>query len=129
METILGILIPFWGTVLGSCLVFFLKNTLNIGVEKILLGSASGVMIAASIWSLLIPSVEMAEMQGLTVWIPATIGFILGIIFLIIIDIILSNVDKNLKYTQNKKDFKNNMMLFLAVTMHNIPEGCVLIRR
>ncbi len=123
MEIIWGILIPFVGTILGSFLVFFMKNNFNIKIEKILLGSASGVMIAASIWSLLTPSFEMARAQGLIVWLPATVGFILGIIFLIIIDIIISRLECKLEFNKINKDLKNNIMLFIAVTLHNIPEG------
>ena len=123
MEIILGILIPFVGTVLGSSIVFFMKNTLNKGIEKLLLGLAAGVMIAASIWSLLMPSFEMAESQGLIIWLPAAVGFILGVIFLIVIDILISKLEKNLEIEKKNKDFKNNIMLFLAITLHNIPEG------
>ena len=79
---LIGILIPFIGTVLGSAMVFLMKNKMNKKVEKILLGFASGVMIAASVWSLLIPSIEMSEEQGKIGWIPASIGFLLGISFL-----------------------------------------------
>ena len=85
MDIILGISIPFIGTSLGALMVFFMKNKLSIKVEKILLGFASGVMIAASIWSLIIPSIEMAEEQGLIPWFPTAIGFILGILFLLLI--------------------------------------------
>ena len=123
MDILLGNLIPFFGTILGSSIVFLMKNTLNKGVEKLLLGLASGVMIAASIWSLLIPSFEMAKSQGTIEWIPAVIGFILGIIFLIIIDIIISKLEKSLDLYGDKIDLKNNIMLFIAVTLHNIPEG------
>ena len=123
MEFILGILIPFVGTVLGSSIVFFMKNTLNKGIEKLLLGLAAGVMIAASIWSLLMPSFEMAESQGLIIWLPAAVGFIFGVIFLIVIDILISKLEKNLEIEKKNKDFKNNIMLFLAITLHNIPEG------
>ncbi len=123
MEIILGILIPFVGTVLGSSIVFFMKNTLNKGIEKLLLGLAAGVMIAASIWSLLMPSFEMAESQGLIIWLPAAVGFIFGVIFLIVIDILISKLEKNLEIEKKNKDFKNNIMLFLAITLHNIPEG------
>lgn len=122
MDILLGILIPFLGTILGASMVFLMKNTLNKGIEKLLLGLASGVMIAASIWSLLIPSFEMANNQGILEWFPAVIGFILGIIFLIIIDIIISKLEKTLELN-NETDFKNNIMLFIAVTLHNIPEG------
>lgn len=123
MEIILGILIPFAGTIIGTLLVFFMKNTLNIWLEKILLGVASGVMIAASIWSLLIPSFEMAKNQGVIEWVPATIGFAFGIAFFIFTDAFVSIIENKMRLNKKRESFKNNMMLFLAVTLHNIPEG------
>jgi ZIP family zinc transporter len=122
MEIFLGILIPFLGTSIGSLMVFFMKNNLNKKVEKILLGFASGVMIAASIWSLLLPSIEMAESQGKIAWIPATIGFVLGILFLLIIDLVVPHLE-NGKAKGIKTKLTRNTMLVLAVTLHNIPEG------
>lgn len=116
-----GLLIPFIGTSLGSLMVFFMKNTLNSKIEKTLLGFASGVMIAASVWSLIIPSIEMvAEKQNIISWIPASIGFLIGIIFLMITDFIMDNIEK--KISTDKKT-KSTKMLTLAVTLHNIPEG------
>ncbi len=122
MEIVLGILIPFFGTTVGSLMVFFMKNSLSKRVEKILLGFASGVMIAASIWSLLIPSIEMAEEQDMIAWIPAVIGFILGILFLLVIDCIVPHLEGG-KAKGIKSKLKNTTMLVLAVTLHNIPEG------
>ena len=80
---ILGILIPFLGTSIGSFCVFFLKKNLNNKFEKLLVGFASGVMLAASIWSLIIPSIELAEKENVIKWLPATIGLVLGVIFLL----------------------------------------------
>lgn len=111
-----GILIPFLGTSLGSFFVFFLKKSMNERLQKIIVGFAGGVMIAASIWSLIIPSVEMAEKQGKISWAPATIGLILGVIFLIVINKIAENLEK-------RKDGKKLNMLLFSVTLHNIPEG------
>ena len=111
---VIGIIIPFIGTTLGSFLVFFLKNNINNKIEKYLLGFASGVMIAASIWSLLIPAINLSNNLGKLNFLPATIGFALGIVFLLILDIYISKI--------NIKNKKTNM-LYLAVTMHNIPEG------
>ena len=111
---IIGIMIPFIGTTLGSFLVFFLKNNINTKIEKFLLGIASGVMIAASIWSLLIPAINSSSNLGKLNFMPATIGFSLGMIFLLILDIYISKC-----HIKNKK----TNMLYLAVTMHNIPEG------
>ena len=125
MDLALGIAIPFIGTSLGASMVFFMRNQINPKVEKILLGFASGVMIAASVWSLIIPSIEMAEEQGVIAWIPATIGFILGIFFLMLIDVIVPHLENNV--VKGIKKFKlNKTMLILAVTLHNIPErhGC-----
>ncbi len=85
MENVaIGLLIPFLGTTLGSAMVFLMKDKINPKVQKLLLGFAAGVMIAASIWSLIIPSIDMAEEQGIISWLPAAIGFILGIGFLLL---------------------------------------------
>ena len=92
MNLVTGLLIPFLGTALGSAMVFLMKNKMSQKVEKILLGFASGVMIAASIWSLLIPAIDMAESQGKVAWIPATIGFLLGIVFLLVLDSIIPHM-------------------------------------
>ena len=116
LYSILGILIPFVGTSLGSSFVLFMKKNINENFQKLLVGFAAGVMIAASVWSLILPSVEMAENQSILSWIPATIGLILGIIFLLIISKLAENIEKK----NNSK--KLNMLLF-SVTLHNIPEG------
>ncbi len=112
METIIGISIPFIGTVLGSTMVYFLKKNLSKKLERIILGLAAGVMVAASIWSLLIPSMNMSK--GI-VWLPATIGMIIGVCIFYVIDIILKK--KNIVASEKI----DNIML--AVTLHNIPEG------
>ena len=125
MENIaIGLLIPFLGTTLGSAMVFLMKNKMNTKVEKLLLGFASGVMIAASIWSLITPSIEMAEEQGIVSWIPAAIGFLFGIIFLLVLDSIIPHLHLNSKKPEGiKAKLKNTTMMVLAVTLHNIPEG------
>lgn len=112
METMIGILIPFIGTVLGSMMVYFLKNKLNKNFERIIIGFAAGVMVAASIWSLLIPSMDLVENH---VWLPASIGLFLGIMIFYILDLILKK--KNI----TNSDKVDNLML--AITIHNIPEG------
>ena len=122
MEIVLGILIPFFGTALGSAMVFFMRNKLSKKVEKLLLGFASGVMIAASIWSLIIPSIEMAESQNIIPWVPAVVGFVLGILFLLIIDCTVPHLEHG-KEKGIKAKLKNTTMMVLAVTLHNIPEG------
>ena len=116
LYSILGILIPFIGTTLGSGFVFFMKKNMNDNFKKLLIGFASGVMIAASVWSLIIPSVEMAENQKIISWIPATVGLLLGIFFLLLIN----NLAENIERKNNKKKLN---MLFFSVTLHNIPEG------
>ena len=124
MELTLGLLIPFLGTTLGSGMVFLMKNKMNKMLEKLLLGFASGVMIAASVWSLLIPSIDMAESQGKNAWIPAAIGFLLGMIFLLILDSIIPHLHLNNDKPEGiKAKLKKTTMLVLAVTLHNIPEG------
>ena len=119
MKIFLGIMIPFIGTTLGSAMVFIMKNKMNEKLEKLLLGFASGIMIAASIWSLIIPAIDMSIEQNKIAWLQTTVGFILGIIFLMIIDYIIPKL--KLKKV-NKKNRKTAMMA-LAVTIHNIPEG------
>ena len=124
MDVFGGLAIPFLGTTLGSAMVFFMKNKINNKIEKLLLGFASGVMIAASIWSLLIPSIDMAEEQGVIAWIPATIGFLLGIFFLLILDTIIPHLHLNSNEPEGMKSkLKKTTMMVLAVTLHNIPEG------
>ena len=92
---VLGLAIPFLGTTLGSAMVFLMKSKINEKVEKLLLGFAAGVMIAASVWSLLIPSIDMAEEAGKTAWLPATVGFLLGIAFLLILDSLIPHLHLN----------------------------------
>lgn len=101
-----------------------MKNKINRKIEKLLLGFASGVMIAASIWSLLIPSINMAEEQGKAVWIPASIGFLLGMVFLLVLDSLIPHLHlKSDKPEGIKSQLKRITMMVLAVTLHNIPEG------
>ena len=124
MNILIGLLIPFLGTTLGSSMVFLMKNKMNEKVEKILLGFASGVMVSASIWSLLVPSIDMAKDQEIIAWIPATVGFILGIIFLLILDNIIPHLHLKSKEPEGPKaKLKKTTMMVLAVTLHNIPEG------
>ena len=125
MENVaIGLLIPFLGTTLGSAMVFLMKDKINPKVQKLLLGFAAGVMIAASIWSLIIPSIDMAEEQGTISWLPAAIGFILGVGFLLLLDSIIPHLHLNSKKPEGiKAKLKNEIMMVLAVTLHNIPEG------
>lgn len=125
MENIaIGLLIPFFGTVLGSGMVIFMKDKMDQRVEKALLGFASGVMIAASIWSLLLPSIEMSEQQGVIGWIPAAVGFMLGILFLLLLDTVVPHLHLETDQPEGiPASLKKTTMLVLAVTLHNIPEG------
>lgn len=126
METFLGLMIPFIGTTLGAACVFFLRGMLPDRLQKGLLGFASGVMIAASIWSLIIPSIEQSSHLGKLSFVPAVVGFLVGILSLLLIDRIVPQV-----YTQPEASdddsalskLHKTTMLVLAVTIHNIPEG------
>ncbi len=124
MDLVIGLAIPFLGTTLGSAMVFLMKNKINNKIEKLLLGFASGVMIAASIWSLLIPAIEMSESQGKIAWVPAAIGFLLGITFLLVLDSVIPHLHlKSDKPEGIKSKLKKTTMMVFAVTLHNIPEG------
>ena len=116
LYSIAGILIPFIGTSFGSGLVFLIGEKFSEKFNKIIVGFAAGVMLAASIWSLILPSVEMAEEQGVISFIPATVGFALGVIFLIFIN-------KLAEKFENKRSGKKLNMTIFSVTLHNIPEG------
>lgn len=124
MQVLIGLLIPFLGTTLGSAMVFLMKDKINAKIEKLLLGFASGVMISASIWSLILPALEMAETNGTVKWLPATIGFLFGMIFLLFLDSIIPHLHlKSDKPEGIKSKLKKTTMMILAVTLHNIPEG------
>lgn len=124
VEIILGLLIPFLGTTLGSSCVYLLKHEISLNVRKILSGFAAGVMTAASVWSLLIPSMEMSEGMGKLAFIPAVVGFLAGIFFLLLLDIIIPHLHVNSDKPEGKPShFSKQTMLMLAVTIHNIPEG------
>ena len=119
-----GILIPFAGTTLGSACVFFMKKTLHEGVQRALTGFAAGVMVAASIWSLLIPAMEQSEDLGRLAFIPAAVGFWLGIGFLLLLDMAVPHLHQGADMPEGPHSgFSRTTMLVLAVTLHNIPEG------
>ena len=119
-----GLMIPFLGTTLGAGMVFFMKGSMNQKLEKMLLGFAAGVMIAASVWSLLIPSIEMTEQAGGIAWIPACVGFLLGMIFLLLLDSVIPHLHLDSDKPEGPKTkLGKSAMLVLAVTLHNIPEG------
>ena len=124
MQIAIALLIPFIGTTLGASMVFLMKNKINIKIEKLLLGFAAGVMMAASVWSLMIPSINMAEEQNIVKWVPATIGFLLGILFLLLLDNLIPHLHlKSDKPEGIKSKLKKSTMMVFAVTLHNIPEG------
>lgn len=124
MEIFIGIIIPFIGTMLGVSLVLFMKDKMNNKIQKALLGFASGVMIAASIWSLIIPAINIASNLGRFAFLPASIGFLLGIGFLLVLDIIIPHLHVNSAKPEGiRSNFKRQTMLVFSVTLHNIPEG------
>jgi len=123
---LIGLLIPLAGTVLGASAVFLFRGEMNQKIQKCFLGFASGVMIAASVWSLLIPAVKMAEEQGglVPAWLPAAAGFLLGIGFLLLLDRLIPHLHVNSDSPEGRKSsLWKSAMLVLAVTLHNIPEG------
>ena len=124
METFLGILIPFLGTTLGSACVFFMKKSLSDLVRRSLAGFAAGVMVAASIWSLLIPAIEQSESMGKLSFLPAFIGFWGGVLFLLLLDRLIPHLHVGSKQAEGPKSkLGRTTMMVLAVTLHNIPEG------
>ena len=124
METFLGILIPFLGTTLGAACVFFMKKSLGDLVQRSLAGFAAGVMVAASIWSLLIPAIEQSENMGRFSFLPAFIGFWAGVLFLLLLDHLIPHLHVGSGQSEGPKSkLGRTTMMVLAVTLHNIPEG------
>ena len=124
MKAFYGIMIPFLGTSLGAACVFFMKKSMNEMLQRILTGFAAGVMVAASVWSLLIPSLEQAEQMGKWSFLPAVAGFWFGILFLLLLDRIIPHLHMNSEQAEEPKTkLQKTTMLVLAVTLHNIPEG------
>lgn len=125
LSTVLaGLLIPFAGTAAGSGCVFFLKNEIKISVQKALSGFAAGVMVAASIWSLIIPAMEQSADKGRLAFLPAFTGFWMGILFLLLLDHIIPHMHVGTDESEGpKSSLTRTAMLVLAVTLHNIPEG------
>ena len=128
METVVwGLLIPFIGTSGGAACVFFLKKELRSGVQRALTGFAFGVMVAASIWSLIVPAIEQSTDKGRLAFLPAFTGFWLGILFLLLLDHIIPHVHRSIDQTDQtegpKSRLNRTVMMVLAVTLHNIPEG------
>ena len=122
-DIFLGIMIPFIGTSLGAGMVFFLKNQISENVQKLLTGFAAGVMVAASFWSLLQPALDSSESMGKLSFIPAAVGFLIGIGFLLLLDEITPHMHMDNQDEGPKNNLKRTTKLILAVTLHNIPEG------
>ena len=119
-----GILIPFIGTFIGAALVIFLKGEMKDWFRKIMLGFASGVMIAASVWSLLLPAIEKSEALGALPWLPPAVGFLMGMGFLLLLDTLIPHQHQGSDEPEGLPSHaRKNTMLMLAVTLHNIPEG------
>ena len=124
MKTFLGIMIPFLGTTLGAACVFFMKKSLSDLVRRSLAGFAAGVMVAASIWSLLIPAIEQSEDMGKLSFLPAFIGFWVGVLFLLLLDRLIPHLHVGSEQAEGPKSkLGRTTMMVLAVTLHNIPEG------
>ena len=119
-----GILIPFLGTSFGAACVFFMKNDMSERLSRILTGFAAGVMVAASIWSLLIPAMEQSEGMGKLAFVPAVAGFWGGILFLLLLDHVIPHLHQHSNSAEGPKSkLQRTTMMVLAVTLHNIPEG------
>ena len=124
MSTFYGIMIPFIGTALGAGCVFLMKKSLSDKVQRALNGFASGVMVAASIWSLIIPAIEQSESLGKFSFFPAVIGFWAGVLFLLLLDHVIPHLHQNGTQAEGPKShLQKTTMMLLAVTLHNIPEG------
>jgi len=123
-EIIREIFIPLLGTVLGAACVFFVKGKINKTLERSLTGFAAGVMVAASVWSLLIPSMEHSEKMGGLSFVPAAVGFWIGVLFLLVLDKVIPHLHRNANETEGvKSSLTRSSMLVLAVALHNLPEG------
>jgi ZIP family zinc transporter len=123
-EIIMGLMIPFIGTSAGGACVFFMKRGLDINIQKALTGFAAGVMVAASVWSLIIPAMDQSEDMGRLAFVPAFIGFWLGILFLLILDNIIPHLHLNAENNEGPAShLARTTMMVLAVVLHNIPEG------
>ena len=127
METFYGILIPFLGTSLGAACVFFMKKSLSDRVQRSLTGFAAGVMVAASVWSLLIPAIEQSAALGKLSFLPAAVGFWAGVLFLLLLDHTIPHLHHSSEQAEGPKSrLHRTTMMMLAVTLHNIPEGMAI---
>ena len=123
MNIIIGLLLPFFGTAAGAASIFLMRREMKPSVQKAMLGFASGVMVAASVWSLLLPAMDMSEAMGKFAFVPAAAGFCIGIGFLLLLDHVIPHMHMDRETEGPRVALKKTTMLVLAVTMHNIPEG------
>ena len=124
MTTFYGILIPFLGTTLGAACVFFLRKALGDRLQRALTGFAAGVMVAASVWSLLIPAIDQSATLGRLSFLPAAVGFWIGVAFLLLLDRVIPHLHRNAGQAEGPRtQLQRTTMMILAVTLHNIPEG------
>lgn len=122
-QTLQGLFIPFAGTALGSACVFFMKKEINTGLQRALLGFAGGVMSAASVWSLLIPAMEQSAHMGRLAFVPAAVGFLLGVAFLLFMDKVIPHMHMDNQCEGPRCRLDKNTLLLFAVALHNLPEG------
>lgn len=122
-EILIGILLPFVGTSLGAALVFILRKSISEDLQKVLTGFAAGVMVAASFWSLLQPALESSEGMGILAFVPAAVGFLVGIGFLLLLDTVTPHMHLDQQDEGPRSGLKRTTKLILAVTLHNIPDG------
>lgn len=127
LEVAKGIAIPFLGTTLGAACVFFIMGKMNIKLQNALNGFAAGVMTAASVWSLLIPAINQCEDMGAFSFVPAVTGLLTGILFLQVIDFIMVRLGGE-EPSRNENAVSKTSMIMLAVTVHNLPEGKLILR-
>lgn len=124
MGTAIALMLPFIGTAAGAACVFFLKKQISMNLQRVFTGFAAGVMVAASVWSLLIPAMDMSEGMGKFAFFPALVGFLLGIVFLLFMDNLIPHLHVGSDHPEGQKsNLGRSAMMFLAVTIHNLPEG------
>lgn len=127
LEVLQGLFLPFFGTTLGAACVFFMKKEMNRMLQRALSGFAAGVMVAASVWSLIIPAIEQSSGMGKFSFVPAAVGFWIGILFLLILDRVIPHLHVNSDKAEGlSSSFGRSTMLVLAVTLHNVPEGMAI---
>lgn len=124
MGTAIALMLPFLGTAAGAACVFFIKKQISMNLQRVFTGFAAGVMVAASVWSLLIPAMDMSESMGKFAFFPALVGFLLGIVFLLFMDNLIPHLHVGSDHPEGQKsNLGRSAMMFLAVTIHNLPEG------